>query len=128
MNEITFIPVNINYTRILEDGSFPGELTGNPKMAENLGRIVKSSFETLAMNYGSLYIDFHDPISLTEDLKEVAQTKPETFDPYSNSKDRMLYNNHLGYKLVFHLQKRMMIMPTTLVATLLLLYRTGISE
>ena len=26
--EVTFIPVTINYTRVLEDNSFPGELTG----------------------------------------------------------------------------------------------------
>jgi len=97
------VPVNINYTRTLEDSSFPGELTGMPKVKESLGRIV-GAIETLSMNYGSLYLDFHDPIHLTENLKAVAAaTQQPDFDPYNNRKDRMFYNNQLGYKLVFQL-------------------------
>lgn len=40
----------------------------------------------------------------------------------------MFFNNRLGYKLVFQLQSQLMIMPTHLVATVILLYRKGISE
>ena len=76
VEEITFVPININYSRILEDGSFPGELTGNPKTGESLGRVISSSFETLSMNYGSLYLDFHDPISLSENLKDLTVARP----------------------------------------------------
>ena len=61
VEEITFVPVNINYSRTLEDSSFPGELTGMPKVKESLGRIIRA-VETLNMSYGSIYIDFHDPI------------------------------------------------------------------
>ena len=64
VEEITFVPVNINYTRTLEDLSFPGELMGTPKVKESLGRIV-GALETLSMNYGSLYLDFHDPIFIS---------------------------------------------------------------
>ena len=127
VEELTFVPVNINYTRTLEDGSFPGELTGTPKVKENLGRLV-GAIDTLSINYGSLYLDFHDPINVTEDLPAVAATRPEGFDPYSKRADRLFYINELGYKLVFQLQKNTKIMPTTLVATIMLLYRKGISE
>lgn len=127
VEELTFIPVNINYTRTLEDLSFPNELTGAPKVKENLGRLI-GAIETLSINYGSLYLDFHDPILLTEDLNEVKKTRPETFDPFNKRDDRLFYINQLGYKLVFKLQKHTLIMPTTLVATIMLLYRKGISE
>ena len=127
VEEISFIPVNVNYTRTLEDGSFPGELTGNAKVKESLGRIT-GALDTINFNYGSLHLDFHDPINITEDLRAVTETRPKGFDPFLNKKDRLFYNNHLGYKLIFDLQKRTMIMPTTLVATILLLYRKGISE
>ena len=83
VEEITFIPVNINYTRTLEDGSFPGELTGNSKVKENLGRII-GALDTISMNYGSLYLDFHDPIDLSDDLRAVRETRPKGFDPFSN--------------------------------------------
>ena len=127
VEEITFVPVNINYTRTLEDSSFPGELTGTPKVKESLGRILGAA-ETLSMSFGSLYLDFHNPIHLTEDLRAIREAQEGNFDPFVNRKDRMFYNNHLGYKLVFHLQKNCMIMPTCLVATIILLYRKGISE
>jgi glycerol-3-phosphate O-acyltransferase len=40
----------------------------------------------------------------------------------------MTYNNSLGYQLVFKLQEKVRIMPTALVATIILLYRKGISQ
>lgn len=64
VDEISFVPVNINYTRTLEDGSFPNELLGNPKMKESLTRIL-NAVDTLSMSFGALYIDFGDPIHIT---------------------------------------------------------------
>lgn len=40
----------------------------------------------------------------------------------------MACNNSLGNQIIFTLQKNIRIMPCTLVATILLLYRKGISE
>ena len=70
VNEISFIPVNINYTRTLEDSSFPGELTGMPKVKESLGRIL-GAVETLSMSFGSLYLNFHDPINISEQVRAI---------------------------------------------------------
>lgn len=99
VEEITFVPVNINYTRTLEDSSFPGELTGMPKVKENLGRIV-SAAETLNMNYGALHLDFHDPIHISGEVKKVCATQDSSFDPFAKRKDRQFFNNKLGFKLV----------------------------
>ena len=70
MSEISFVPVNINYTRTLEDSSFPGELTGMPKVKESLGRIL-GAVETLSMSFGSLYLNFHDPINISEQVRAI---------------------------------------------------------
>jgi len=40
----------------------------------------------------------------------------------------MKFNNELGHKLIYNLQNHVRIMPTTLVAAILLMYRKGISE
>ena len=80
------------------------------------------------MSFGSLYLDFHDPIMITNLMKEQKALHGADFDPMKNKKDRQFFNNRLGYKLVYQLQGNIMIMPTTLVATVLLLYRKGISE
>lgn len=127
VEEITFIPVNINYTRTLEDGSFPNELLGNPKMKESLTRIL-SAIDTLSMSFGSLYIDFNDPIHISKELESFSAKQSSDFNPVANRKDRLYFNNYLGYELVFKLQEKVRIMPTTLVATICLLYRKGISE
>ena len=66
---MTFIPVTINYTRTLEGESFPNELTGENKVKESLSRIVKA-FSIFAMNFGTIYLDFYEPITISETLKE----------------------------------------------------------
>lgn len=66
---MTFIPVTINYTRTLEGESFPNELTGENKVKESLSRIVKA-FSILAMNFGTIFLDFYEPIKLSEALKQ----------------------------------------------------------
>jgi len=42
VKDLTFIPVTINYTRTLEGETFPFELTGEEKVKESLGRIIKA--------------------------------------------------------------------------------------
>ena len=80
VEEITFIPVNINYTRTLEDASFPNELLGNPKTKESLSRII-SAVDTLSMSFGSLYIDFNDPIMISNELSTFSAKQASGFDP-----------------------------------------------
>ncbi len=67
--EVTFIPVTINYTRTLEGESFPNELTGENKVKESLSRVVKA-LSILSMNFGTIFLDFYAPIKLTEALAE----------------------------------------------------------
>ncbi len=57
VQELTFIPVTINYTRTLEGETFPIELTGADKVKESLGRLVKA-VQIFSMNLGSIYLDF----------------------------------------------------------------------
>mmetsp|Transcript_41764 Transcript_41764/g.55031 ORF Transcript_41764/g.55031 Transcript_41764/m.55031 type:complete len:137 (+) Transcript_41764:2138-2548(+) len=102
VQDICFVPVNINYTRTLEDLSFPGELTGMPKVKESLGRIV-GAMETLSMSFGALYLNFHDPMMISDQVRSVKAETGSDFDPIRNKKDRQFFNNRLGYKLVYQL-------------------------
>jgi glycerol-3-phosphate O-acyltransferase len=96
---VTFIPVTINYTRTLEGESFPNELTGENKVKESLSRIIKA-FSILAMNFGTIHLDFYAPIKLSETVKKFQTIKPE-LNPFTQKADRLPFNNDLGNKLVF---------------------------
>jgi glycerone phosphate O-acyltransferase/fatty acyl-CoA reductase len=65
VEELTFVPVTINYTRTLEGETFPIELTGQDKVKESLGRLVKA-LEIFSMNLGSIYLDFCEPIMFSD--------------------------------------------------------------
>ena len=64
IEECTFVPLTINYSRTLEGESFPAELTGMNKVKESLGRIM-NAFSILSMNFGTIYLDFYEPIKLS---------------------------------------------------------------
>ena len=43
VEEITFVPINISYTKCLEAESFPNELTGESKVKESFMRVLKAA-------------------------------------------------------------------------------------
>lgn len=118
--------MTLNYTRTLEDSSFPKELTGSAKVKESLGRVL-GAFEVLKMNFGTINVDFYDPIRMTE-LQAQMSKEIKGFDPVNKKADRLKFNNKLGTDLVLILQQNIRIMPTTICASILLLHRKGISE
>ena len=50
------------------------------------------------------------------------------FDPFANKKDQQTLNKDLAHDIIWELQRNIRIMPTTMVASIILLYRKGISE
>ena len=53
--------------------------------------------------------------------------KKPGFDPFTNKKDQLALNADIAHDIVYTLQKNLRMMPTTLVAAIILLYRKGIS-
>lgn len=126
VKDLTFIPVTINYTRTLEGETFPFELTGEEKVKESLGRIIKA-IQIFSMNLGTIYLDFCDPITMSEYTAQKISQNP-ALKPYETEKDRISITNDLGLDIIYTMQKHVRMMPTILVASMLLLHRKGISE
>ena len=126
VDDITLVPVTLNYTRTLENDSFMGELRGEQKVPESLSRVLKA-VEVLRMNLGTMYVDFCQPISVSQYTAEMQKEKPE-FDPFRKQQDRVALNFRLAHDIVFRLQKEIRMMPTNMVASIVLLYRQGISK
>lgn len=65
VEDLTLVPVTINYTRTLEGETFPIELTGQDKVKESLSRLIKA-VQIFSMNLGTIYLDFCEPIEFKE--------------------------------------------------------------
>lgn len=125
VKDFHFVPVTINYSRVLEGETFPLELLGEAKVKESLSRIVKAA-RYITMNFGSIYVEFAEPISLRSYVQEIVHK--ENLHPGVNKEDRMLISSSLGYHLIHKLSEKLVIMPTSICASILLMHRKGISE
>ena len=58
--------------------------------------------EVFKMNFGSIYIDFLEPINLSKTIEDMQVVNPQ-FDPFNKKDDRMACNNKLGNEIIFTL-------------------------
>lgn len=70
VENLHFIPVTINYSRVLEGETFPLELLGESKVKESLSRIVNAT-RYIKMNFGTIYIEFTQPISFRSYVQDM---------------------------------------------------------
>jgi glycerone phosphate O-acyltransferase/fatty acyl-CoA reductase len=130
IEDVYLCPITINYEKILEGASYPRELLGLPKIKESFVRIIKAT-STFFCDYGRIFMNFHEPISLKQYINRqmaVEKAKGKVMDPFSDNNAKKYFLNKLGHEIVWSLNKSLVIMPTAIVATILLLHRKGISE
>ncbi len=75
--DLMFVPVTINYDRILEENSYHSELKGKEKKEESTSRFFKSR-KLLKRQYGSVYMNFGDPISYQDLKKDIGSVEDPT--------------------------------------------------
>jgi glycerol-3-phosphate O-acyltransferase len=72
-DDIMFVPVGINYDRVLEEKSFQKELHGGKKKGESNKDVVQSG-KYLRGGYGGVYLTFQDPMSYRALKSEITET------------------------------------------------------
>ncbi|XP_037301222.1 dihydroxyacetone phosphate acyltransferase [Manduca sexta] len=72
--DITLVPVSINYERLMEDKLFAYEHIGVPKPKESTGGFLKA-LKSLNDNFGDIYINLAEPISLRSYLDDDVQPR-----------------------------------------------------
>ena len=70
------IPLTINYEKVLESDTFPGELLGEEKVAESLVRVIKASF-IMRFNYGRVYVEICKPMTVRPFIASVQKRHPQ---------------------------------------------------
>ncbi|CAD8153134.1 unnamed protein product [Paramecium octaurelia] len=119
--DATILPITINYEKVLEADTYPYELLGEEKVKESLIRVIKA-IKILSSNFGRIHVGFGKMISVKE------WSKQQGLDSFENIRDRKRGVETLGYEVAYQLIEEMVVMPTGIVSTLLLMNRRGITE
>jgi glycerol-3-phosphate O-acyltransferase len=115
-DDLQFVPVSIDYERIIEAGSYERELRGGAKKKEDV-RGLLSTTRVLRSQYGRVHVQFGEPIS----LKEHAERRglPQSDDPQHDDlwRDEV---ERFAYRVMHQVAVVSTVTPTAVVATALL--------
>ncbi|ANB11760.1 hypothetical protein AWJ20_4582 [Sugiyamaella lignohabitans] len=118
-------PVSTQYDKVVEANSYATELLGKEKIQESLMGFLDSR-KVLSLRMGRLDVRFHDPWSLKgwviDQLSSDAEIRALSFPlerPLAKNTHTKVLRS-LGYRILADINKVSVVMPTSLVGTILL--------
>lgn len=114
--DISFVPTNFGYERLIEEKAYRKELEGGEKKAESPVEVLKAT-SVLVHKYGRIRIQFGQPLSARQFLSDhgvlqpVGERDPKAFD-------RAL--KVFGYQILGGINAAAVITPTSLISAVLL--------
>lgn len=115
------VPVSTQYDKVIETEAYVSELLGIPKVKENLWDFLSSS-KFLNLNMGRVDVRFHEPWSL-RDFVEGQIAKVAGAVDRDSPQVRLKVLRSLGYKVLGDINAVSVVMPTSLIGTILLTLR-----
>jgi glycerol-3-phosphate O-acyltransferase len=115
--DIQFIPISIDYEKIVESRSYVKELSGGEKEKEDVASLVKSSSH-LKSKYGKIYVQVGDPISLQEHMRE----RGYQAESVQGEQKRSLVQE-VAYSILYRINQVHTVTPSALLAFSLLTHR-----
>jgi glycerol-3-phosphate O-acyltransferase len=115
--DVLFVPVSIDYEKLIEASAYLHELSGGEKPKENL-RGLLSAFSVLFRSYERLYVQFEEPVS----LRAVAQARlgARAADLATDPEARRLLVQAVATRVAFGIGRAVTITPVGLVSAALL--------
>ncbi len=98
--EMIFVPVFIGYDRVLEESSYINELSGGQKEPENFRQVINAR-RFLKKRYGKIYLRFHEPLSLTQLLRDQGLNIHDI-----SPKEKNTFCRNLGFRIVNAINKQ----------------------
>lgn len=119
---VVFIPTYIGYERIMEGGTYVGELKGKPKESESLIGLIKAG-RKIERIFGTVHLSFGTPLHLEDFLQKFdvpADSLPanRTDTPLDDRASAMVDN--IGVKIMQHINKAAVVNPVSLLSLVLL--------
>ena len=118
------IPVSTQYDKVIETEAYVNELLGIPKQKENLWDFLNSS-KYLSLKMGRVDVRFHEPWSLRGYIDAFLTKQQVIHNPQDtmNPDIRLRLLKSLGYKVLGDINAVSVVMPTSLIGTVLLTLR-----
>lgn len=119
---VVFIPTYIGYERIMEGGTYIGELKGKPKESESLIGLLKVT-KKIERIFGHVHLSFGTPLFLSDFMTKfdvAAESLPaeRTDTPMDDKTSAMIVN--LSVKIMQHINKAAVVNPVSLLSLVLL--------
>ncbi len=112
--DLQFIPISIDYEKLVESKSYVRELSGADKKKEDVAALLKAR-KVLRSKYGKIYVQIGDPISVKKVLAE------RNLDGKSlGDDDRRVMVQHLAHGILFGINQVSTVTPSAIVAFCLL--------
>lgn len=119
---VVFIPTYIGYERIMEGGTYVGELKGKPKESESLIGLLKVG-RKIERIFGNVHLSFGTPLHLSDFMQKFdvpANSLPaDRTDTALDDKASAMVDN-IGVKVMQHINKAAVITPVSLLSLVLL--------
>ena len=132
VDDVLFVPIAVDYERLVEGASYAQELAGGEKKKESFGALLQTP-RALLRRYGRIYLQFGTPVSLKElaerQLGEGASAPSLTLEADERGFDsRRSLVQHLANRVMWGIAEVVTVTPVSLVAAALLSHvRRGIS-
>jgi glycerol-3-phosphate O-acyltransferase len=149
--DVTVVPISIAYEKVVEGELHTNELMGEKKVKESFEGLL-SARKVLQQNFGRINVVFNEPVSVKKIVTERTEllakgvisvkdgmpmtgvtprlegmSKSVKFDPFHNETDQRQLVSDVAYRVVTDLNKGIVVTTTSIVATVLLNQRKGIS-
>lgn len=120
VDDIYFVPVSVNYEKILEQKSYLDESQGSDKSKENAAALIKlrKKFSRNRKKFGKVFIRFAQPHSIKSFFKE-KQISPKT----KTVDDCRREVEEFAYQMTYQINKVSVVTPSSLIALSLLSFK-----
>ncbi|XP_050672009.1 dihydroxyacetone phosphate acyltransferase isoform X2 [Leptidea sinapis] len=121
VDDITIVPVNISYDRLMEQGLFAYEHLGVPKPKETTGGLLKA-LRSLNDHFGNVYISVGEPLSLKKFIGRpefsTELSKPSAFQQLTDAQLKSVQN--VAHQAVLMQQENTVVTISNLLSIVLM--------
>lgn len=115
-----FVPVHVSYEKVLEGGTYLGELHGKEKKKESPFDIFRT-LKRIKGTFGKVYVNFGEPIHLNDQLSAI-EPNWRNIEYDDNEPPAWVSNSvdELGKNIITHINDAVVINPINLLSLVLL--------